>query len=283
MGTRGTSTTGLTFTVQEDTLVTTLSSANKTEVSFDGVFVKVLPSLTFSINMSNKRPIELLMELKDKFSSILLFSGSESFDTVVKDIAQTFDSGVRQTSVRKAYAKYFYETLVSRNTRSLTRDNSFNETALIVTDLLAWYFIRRAVHIYVVCAIMDKVQNSSLTARESTSTTYIPSNPLSTSVVNMVDDEAKKKSEMLSQQLAKLQQDVTQGGIDKISLQASLSSIEQSKNDLETKVQELQATIVSQFNEITRLRNELNGFKELLLNSTSMIFKIDEVPTLSAT
>jgi hypothetical protein len=274
MGTRGISTTSLSFVVQGDTLVTSLSSANKTEVSFDGVFVKVIPSLTFSINMTNKRPIELLMELKDKFSTILLFSGSETFDTVVKDIAQTFDSGVRQTSVRKAYAKYFYETLVSRNTRSLTRDGSFNETALIVTDLLAWYFIRRAVHIYVVCAIMDKVQNSTGTSREPASVAYIPS--------TSVDDDAKRKSEMLSQQLAKLQQDITQGGIDKTSLQASLSSIEQSKNDLQGKVDELQATVASQLNEIARLRNELNGFKELLLNSTSMIFKIDEVPALSA-
>jgi hypothetical protein len=280
MGTRGVSTTSLSFVVQGDTLVTSIASGNKAEVNFDGVFVKVLPSLTFSINMTNKRPIELLMELKDKFSSLLLFAGSETFDNVVRDIAQTFDSGVRQTSVRKAYAKYFYETLVSRNTRALTRDGSFNETALIVTDLMAWYFIRRAVHIYVVCAIMDKVQNSSLSSRTPASLTYVPSsNPQSTIVV---DDETKIKSEMLSQQLAKLQQDITQGGIDKTSLQASLSTIEQSKNDLQTKVDELQATVVSQFNEIARLRNELNGFKELLLNSTSMIFKIDEVPTLSS-
>lgn len=276
MGTRGVSTTSLSFMVQGDTLVASLSSGNKAEVSFDGAFVKVLPSLSFSISMVNKRPIELLMELKDKFSSILLFAGSETFDTVVRDIAQTFDSGVRQTSVRKAYAKYFYETLVSRNTRSLTRDGSFGETALIVTDLLAWYFIRRAVHIYVVCAIMDKVQNSTVSTSQPAA--YVPSIPPSV----IVDDETKRKAELLSQQLAKLQQDVTQGGIDKTSLQASLSSIEQSKNDLQTKVDELQATVASQYNEITRLRNELNGFKELLLNSTSMIFKIDEVPALSA-
>lgn len=274
MGTRGVSTTSLSFVVQGDTLVTSFASGNKAEVNFDGVFVKILPSLSFSINMSDKRPIELLMELKDKFSAILLFSGSEPFDNVVRDIAQTFDSGVRQTSVRKAYAKYFYETLVSRNTRSLTRDGSFSETALIVTDLLAWYFIRRAVHIYVVCAIMDKVQNSTFTPTQPASVAYIPS--------ISVDDETKRKSEMLSQQLAKLQQDVTQEGIDKTSLQASLSSIEQSKNDLQAKVDELQATVASQYNEIARLRNELNGFKELLLNSTSMIFKIDEVPALSA-
>jgi hypothetical protein len=279
MGTRGVSTTSLSFVVQGDTLVTSIASGNKAEVNFDGVFVKVLPSLTFSINMTNKRPIELLIELKDKFSSLLLFAGSETFDNVVRDIAQTFDSGVRQTSVRKAYAKYFYETLVSRNTRALTRDGSFNETALIVTDLMAWYFIRRAVHIYVVCAIMDKVQNSSLPSRNPASMTYIPPNPQSTIVV---DDDTKRKSEMLSQQLAKLQQDITKEGIDKTSLQASLSSIEQSKNDLQTKVDELQATVASQYNEIARLRNELNGFKELLLNSTSMIFKIDEVPALSA-
>lgn len=276
MGTRGVSTTSLSFMVQGDTLVASLSSGNKAEVSFDGAFVKVLPSLSFSISMVNKRPIELLMELKDKFSSILLFAGSETFDTVVRDIAQTFDSGVRQTSIRKAYAKYFYETLVSRNTRSLTRDGSFGETALIVTDLLAWYFIRRAVHIYVVCAIMDKVQNSTVSTSQPAA--YVPSIPPSV----IVDDETKRKAELLSQQLAKLQQDVTQGGIDKTSLQASLSSIEQSKNDLQTKVDELQATVASQYNEIARLRNELNGFKELLLNSTSMIFKIDEVPALSA-
>lgn len=278
MATRGVGTTNLSFMVQGDTLVTSLSSGNKAEVNFDGVFVKILPSVTFSISMVNKRPIELLMELKDKFSSILLFAGNETFDTVVKDIAQTFDSGVRQTSVRKAYAKYFYETLVSRNTRSLTRDGSFGETALIVTDLLAWYFIRRAVHIYVVCAIMDKVQNSTFTPTQPAqpaSVAYIPS--------TSVDEETKRKSEMLSQQLAKLQQDVTQGGIDKTSLQATLSSIEQSKNDLQAKVDELQATVASQYNEIARLRNELNGFKELLLNSTSMIFKIDEVPALSST
>jgi hypothetical protein len=278
MGTRSVSTTSLSFVVQGDTLVTSLSSANKTEVSFDGVFVKVLPSLTFSINMSNKRPIELLMELKDKFSSILLFSGSETFDNVVRDIAQTFDSGVRQTSVRKAYAKYFYETLVSRNTRTLTRDGSFSETALIVTDLMAWYFIRRAVHIYVVCAIMDKVQSSTTLPSATQPVAY--ASPMQASVI--VDDETKRKSEILSQQLAKLQQDITKEGIDKTSLQASLSSIEQSKNDLQTKVDELQATVASQYNEIARLRNELNGFKELLLNSTSMIFKIDEVPALSS-
>lgn len=278
MATRGVGTTNLSFMIQGDTLVTSISSGNKAEVSFDGVFVKILPSVTFSISMTNKRPIELLMELKDKFSSILLFAGNETFDTVVKDIAQTFDSGVRQTSVRKAYAKYFYETLVSRNTRSLTRDGSFSETALIVTDLLAWYFIRRAVHIYVVCAIMDKVQNSTFTSTQ-------PAQPASVAYIQStsVDEETKRKSEMLSQQLAKLQQDVTQGGIDKTSLQASLSSIEQSKNDLQAKVDELQATVASQYNEIARLRNELNGFKELLLNSTSMIFKIDEVPALSST
>lgn len=281
MATRGVGTTNLSFMIQGDTLVTSISSGNKAEVSFDGVFVKILPSVTFSISMTNKRPIELLMELKDKFSSILLFAGNETFDTVVKDIAQTFDSGVRQTSVRKAYAKYFYETLVSRNTRSLTRDGSFSETALIVTDLLAWYFIRRAVHIYVVCAIMDKVQNSTFTSTQPAQ----PAQPASVAYIPSpsIDEETKRKSEMLSQQLAKLQQDVTQGGIDKTSLQATLSSIEQSKNDLQAKVDELQATVASQYNEIARLRNELNGFKELLLNSTSMIFKIDEVPALSST
>lgn len=272
--------TSLVFSMQgEYLLVTTTNNSSKTDENFDGSFVRLLPKISFTVLIANRRPVEVLTELRDKFSTILLFHGGETFDGVVADISATFNSGnVRDTGVRKAYAKYFYETLIKRNSSSLVRDGDIKETALIVTELLSWYFIRRAVHIYVVCTILDKVKTATVASSPSSSF----ASPVVITSPPVVSEEAKKRVAELEATLRNVQAQLARSGVttaEGAQLQASLqASIANMQTAMEEREQQLQAC--SEENQ--RLREQLNNFKELLLTSTSMIFRMDEIPNLSA-
>jgi hypothetical protein len=279
MGSRSASTL-LNFTVQDNVLVVNIQSGTKTSESYDGSMVSLLPKTSFSVNMMNRKPIEILNELKERFTNGLLFSGRETFDVVVRDIANTFNTGVRETTARKGYARYFYELFIYRDSSSLKGVSGPSETALIVTELVSWYFIRRAVHIYVVCTILDRVRGLSESASASTSkSSYV------------VDEDSKRKSEIfaakvdelenrLKAQQADMLSKLSSGTLDKAKIEAAQLEMGTTTAELGRKLNEAKEQYNACEKERLRLREELDNFKELLLSSTSMIFKIDEIPNL---
>jgi hypothetical protein len=284
--------TQLVFTVVESDLVVNVVAGGKQDVLYEGATIKLLPSGQLRVSMVNKRPIEILSELRDMFSALFLFGGSERFDTVVQDIAQNFQTGnVRDTALRKGYAKYFYEMFIYRNSKALVRDGGFKETALIVTELLSWYFIRRAVHIYVVCTILDKVKGLSSASGASGASGASAASTLPPTIVmpNTIDQEAQKKAEefraqaqALQQQLSNVQQQLLASNASKPQITAELNNLQNTIAGMTQTLANTQAELQAcqQRNQV--LATELANFKELLLSSTSMIFKMDEIPNLPA-
>lgn len=277
----------LVFTVQGDNLVVEVMPSSKGTVGqvVDGITVNFLNPTKFGVSMANKRPIQILSDLKDQFSNLLIFGGQERFDDVVRDIAQKFTTGdVSNTTMRKGYAKYFYETLINRNTKALVRDGGLKETALIVTELLSWYFIRRAVHIYVVCTILDKVKGMSQAAAATSASTYqviAPTAPASAPASSMANAEAAKKNvEALQKQLSNVQSQLLSSGADKTTITAQLAAMQNTITDMTAQMTAKDNQLLACQEQNNRLATELENFKELLLSSTSMIFKMDEIPNL---
>lgn len=263
----------LVFSIQGDDLLVNINPSNKTAENFDGTILKLLPQSSFAVKIGNRRPIEVLTELRDKLSSIVLFNGNESFDSVVRDIAQNFNTGnVRDTTLRKAYAKYFYETFTKRNSTALTRDGGIKETGLIVTELLSWYFIRRAVHIYVVCAILDRVNRAT---EQSISVSGQSTPPVFTTTIS---EDTKNKIANLEKKVIDMTGQLSQSQLAPAQISMLQSQLEEFKKEMIDK--EVQLKKCQDHN--NQLAQELANFKELLLSSTSMIFKMEEIPNLAS-
>jgi hypothetical protein len=221
-------------------------------------------------------PLDLLKAIQIKFSNTFRF-GNKAFDEIVKSTMDIFNGSVsfdksvlKEIKMRKLYARYYYSILKNRNITNLDNSSDTKKTVRIVVELVSWWFIRRFVHIYVVCACLEKLYETSSVSSpsgSSTQTQFMYSSTPTPSNSSTISEEALNKMKAdFELKLAKQN-----------SNSAKTADV---VNDLQKQYNDALAIIAQKDAEISKQKQDLDNLKDLLLNSTSMIFQMDElVPT----
>ncbi len=241
--------------------------------------VDVVPVQSVTLKYDMRRPlVETLKGLQDDLSRLLVVSypngEKESFDSTVMGMISGIDTSSSTVSkdffdkikVRKAYARYYYDMF---RKRTIEYDEAKNKDAVILTSLASYYFMKRLVHVFVMCTIYEKISTASVSSNASTNgqPIIIQSN----SSASSGDFAAERKA--FEAKIANLEASIKN--------ESSLTESSNEKlNEMEAKYKELldnaQAKMVS-------LEGQVNNYRELLLKSTTMIFKLDEIPNVLST
>jgi hypothetical protein len=210
-------------------------------------------------------------------------------------------------SLRKSYAKYFYTVLKNKiyKTANTSTSNSVQtsdrkKTAQIIIELVNWFFMRRFVHVYVVCTCLEKLLQLAVAATNninvpSTSSTPQPqpinwsssssTTPLSgftsTSTTSGPTGTFQVSPAVVQQQISALDNQlnrlsVVSSGVSGLS-DAERASLTKALQDTKNTLFEQQKDNTRLVQELANSRKELDNLRELLLSSTSMIFKMDEL------
>ena len=202
---------------------------------------------------TDKAPVVFLQEIQTELSRYFVFEGGKTLDTIVEDIivnlsVRKFD--LKTISSIKGYAKYFYRLWNDKDKGGLSsRDtDEIRQTTSIVIDMLSWWYIRRLVHVYVICAILEEVYKSTNTQSHAYPLGS-PSPPLAPPPTPLPTT-------------------------------TDMSTLLNSYRTLEIDYKTLYDSVAEKDAKIAMLQKKLDDFKELLIHSTSMIFKIEEVPNM---
>ncbi len=270
-----------------------------------------MPSLPTGSNSTNfitidltdgqipKARLTVLQEIQSKLSYIFIFEGGKTLDQIVKEMITTIGTQNMTSNVSndnfariKERAKLYYRMWDNKEKSGLSSTddtNEYRQNASIVIDILSWWFIRRLLHVYVVCAILQKIQKTPTPPQTTFYTSHAPTSytpytpyvyPSSSSssssssspiepqplVVYTKDPEFETLKQKYNKNVSNLESDKTQ-------LQNDIKVLIDKHSQLELDNQQLQAN-----NEY--LAQRLEDFKQLLVHSTSMMFKLDEVPNI---
>lgn len=227
------------------------------------------------VSIENKSPLNVLNDVQTVLLYEFLFEGGKTLDQLVDDlIVKMGERKFSKSSISsiKQTAKDYYRIWINKNKSGLTNtDADYNrQTASIIIDMLSWWFIRRLVHVYVVCAILEGVYTTTQSYDVGVSKSYssIPEYTLDTR-----NDEVESLKQKYNTNVSALQMDKSQLAQDLQSLLANYTKLEK---DYQTHYAEK----IAKEQEVKQLTGQLKEFKELLLHSTSMIFKIEEVPNM---
>ena len=308
--------TTLTFLYENDNIIITIQSKQQV-VQVDQREISTIPTnqtKTYSLNANV--PLTVMTTMIADFKDLFKFA-NVTIDKVVEETMSVFNNfdklektakvtAMNIVSLRKSYAKYFYITLKNKTYKfnNTTNSNSIQssdrkKTAQIIIELVNWYFIRRFVHIYVVCTCLEKLLQLSVVAtnnisvvQPSTSSTPQPqafnlsSSSPSAPSVGFASTAGPSGTFQVPPVVVQQQISALDNQINRLSVVSSSGS---SMSDLErstlTKaLQDTKNTLLEQQKEQARLvqelsdsRKELDNIRELLLSSTSMIFKMDEL------
>jgi hypothetical protein len=265
-----------------DNLVVQFESVGTSE-TIDNKIVRYIQNQTISVPVGRGvKPVDALNELKFKLLNVLNFDG-ESFDDAVTSTMRNLSmENIDSDKIRsrKYYARYFY-TLFMNRTKTDLENNKANDSAklgLILIELISWWFIRRAVHVFVVSAILERVGVKDNAVKPSMN--FQVGLPISASTGNVSAKDCKVEVELITKQfneeLAKLKNEKSLSNSSSVVIAKQFSEIETKYNDLEN--------IVKLRNDrVIELETQLDNYKQLLLESTSMIFKLDEIPNIIQT
>jgi hypothetical protein len=223
-----------------------------------------------------KQPlVSLLKSMQERLADILTIyheSGErETFDTAVVSIINGIENSsssitsdfLSKMMVRKAYARYYYEMF---SDRIVTLDREKNKDEFILTSLVSYYFVKRLVHVFVMCTIYEKISSATVSPSGSTTSVIISSN---TRPAEPAADFTAERN-ILEAKVA--------------SLEASIRSAETLSSSSSDKMKEIEALnrglLDNAQEKIRSLENQVNNYRELLLKSTTMIFKLDEIPNV---
>lgn len=216
---------------------------------------------SFTVSLASKSPLNVLQEIQQQLNMLFTLNGKTLDEVVEKLIVNMAGQKFDQNSLTriKDDAKYYYKVWSNKDKSGLTNsDTDYNhQTASIVIDMLSWWYIRRLVHIYVVCAILEEVYKHTGTTYTFGNFASPYTNSYSVNVNKAVEIEDLKRK--YNEQLDTLNADKQEIKNDFNKLVASYENLRYQNKDLYKKLEE---------------------FRELLLHSTSMIFKIEEVPNM---
>lgn len=310
--------TTITFLYENDNIILSITSKEPVilvdQRQISTISTSALTNKTY--NLSNTAPLAVMTTMLRDFKEIFKFA-NVSLDQVVEETMNIFNNidkfdrsqkvnALSVVSLRKSYAKYFYTVLKNKvyNTATSVGGNSVQtsdrkKTAQIIIELVNWYFIRRFVHIYVVCACLEKLLQLAVVASNniaSTSSSGVPqpqpvnlsgfpgtpgfsSAPMAVASVGTF----QVPPVVVQQQLSAL--DTQLNRINVVSSSGSESTMTNAENaSLAKTLQDTKDTLIAQqqYNvnltkQLDDARKELDNLRELLLSSTSMIFKMDEL------
>ena len=257
------------FDFKPNILTIKLVSSN-IETIYEGKYqVKRLEDETLEYDLSNKSLVETLKQMQQDLSDKLKIyypSGQvETFDQAVKSMINGLGSSVapnvlEDIGVKKAYAKYYYEMFKEKIIKI-----DENSDALILSNLISYYFIKRLVHVFVMCTIYQKV---------SVPITSTTGNVLSRTPIVINNNE---QSNVFTAERNALQAKI-------LELEAAKKTTENTSTDSLDNMKKINTLNTALLNkaeeEIESLKNQVNSYRELLLQSTTMIFKLDELPNV---
>jgi hypothetical protein len=233
--------------------------------------------LSKNILLEGKTPKQLLEDIQRQLEYVFVFDGARTLDKVVEDIIVNMN--IRNTNLPsissiKDTAKLYYRIWDKKTKRGLTNNDTDykRQTVSIVIDMLSWWYVRRLVHVYVVCAILEQVQN---TTTSLTNRAVIPDYRYNgfKGYPDTINNEIESLKLKYNTNVSVLQ-------TDKAQLAQDFQKLLQSYKQLETDYQNMHANEFAKDKHIEDLTQKLDEFRELLLHSTSMIFKIEEVPNM---
>jgi hypothetical protein len=317
--------TTLTFSYENDNIIITIQS-KQAIVEVDKRDISTIPisaertyparlSKTYSLNADV--PLTVMRTMIDDFKELFRFANI-ALDQVVKETMSLFNdfdkldrtakvTAMNVVSLRKSYAKYFYTVLknkttsINTNASNSVQTSDRKKTAQIIIELVNWFFMRRFVHIYVVCTCLEKLLQLAVVAsnniggiQPSTTTTPQPQ-PINWSSSSTPPPNGFSLSSSTTGQTGTFQvtPKVVQQQISALDSQLNRLNIVSSSGSgmsdserasLTTALQDTRNTLIDQQNQNAMLaqdlansRKELDNLRELLLSSTSMIFKMDEL------
>lgn len=243
-----------------------------------GVDVVPIPSITLKYDM--QRPlVETLKAMQEDMSKMLQVyypnGEKETFDSTVVSMINGIDTAsttvskdfIDKLKVRKAYSRYYYDMF---RKRTVEYDESKNKDAIILTSLVSYYFMKRLVHVFVMCTIYEKISNMTISGNASSQQPIIINNTTSTNSASSSDFAAERQA--LEAKIANLEAGIKN--------ESTLSeSANQKLNDMEANYKQL---LDNAQQKIVNMEAQVNNYRELLLKSTTMIFKLDEIPNVLA-
>lgn len=229
---------------------------------------------TFSLNVKDTTPIQLLTALQDSFKDLIQFDQNQRLDTAVSDTMVMIGNLSKNANIldldvvrrNKTFAKFYYKAFISKDYRGIENStNPMKETVKIVIDLFTWWYIRRLVHIFVVFTIIESLSNPLVSMKQNPVPQVISPTSDDTNVLNKLKIELASLQDIIYNQSTVID--------DK---NKSILSLQALKAD----VDKLSDEIVKKDKELSEWKTNYDNLKELLIHSTSMIFKFDEVPNL---
>jgi hypothetical protein len=263
-----------------DNLVIEFQSNGTSEI-VDNKTIKYIPNRVISVFVGKGvKPVDALNEVKSKLLEILIIDG-DSFDSVVAATMRNLSmENIESDKVktRKNYAKYFYTMFMNRNKTDLERNSSDSgKLALILIELISWWFIRRAVHVFVVSTILERVGVKDNTIKPTMNFQVGPSISAPSTSNSTSARDCKAEVDLITAQfnaeLAKLKNE-------KSAANSSSVVVTKQFTEIETKYKDLEALVNVRNDRVAELEIQLDNYKQLLLESTSMIFKMDEIPNM---
>jgi hypothetical protein len=245
-----------------------------------------------SISLYNKAPLDVLKELESMLSYYFVFEDRKPLDKVVENMINNLGPRKidwKSISTIKIYAKYFYQIWLNKDKTGLTNnDQDYNrQTASIIIDILSWWYTRRLVHIYVICVILEAVHgntqsqaqapvlNMNINMNNTATTSHvIPTYaPVPTPYFTPNTDVETLKT--------RYESNVPDFDANKAQLQADVNKLLKEYEILQTEYQGIYTNALTKDKIIADLEKKMKELKELLLHSTTMIFKIEEIPILT--
>jgi hypothetical protein len=208
----------------------------------------------------NDTPMRIIKSLQTFFEDKFMF-GKENFNQVVSDClnyAQSLLPGQDKliAKERKDYAREYYSIFKLKTVSNRVGNVELQDKVKIIVNVISYIFIRRLMHIFIVSNIVEHTTlNNTITPIPSTSTTGEDKYEL---------ENIKTK---LEAQIASLQ-----------SQAASSSTINKDTlTELKKECEILTKSLLEKNNKIAELKALLESYKELLLDSTQLIFKMDDI------
>jgi len=253
------------FTSDKNILTIQLVSSN-TEIIHYGTQINRLKDEKLEYDLNNKSLVETLknmqQNLSDRFKIYYPNGRTETFDEAVQGMINGLGSSVAPSflddiKVKKAYAKYYYEMFKQK----LLQIEEKHSDALILSSLVSYYFIKRLVHVFVMCTIYQKVSLPAISTGNSLTGTPI--------VISNDNDFTAERNALQAKIVA---------------LEAAMKNSENTSSaslNTMTEINTLNTALLNKAEEkIKILENQVNNYRELLLKSTTMIFKLDEIPNV---
>lgn len=250
------------FTPNSNKLSIELASSD-TEIILYGKQIRRLESAKLEYELKASL-VTALKGMQDDLSQRLRVyypSGkSETFDEAVLSLINGLGSSqnLDDILVKKAYARYYYDMFKNKMISIQEKDSD----ALIMTGLVSYYFMKRLVHVFVMCTIYQKVSVPSSSASSVSGSTPI--------IINEQSNDFTSERNIYEAKL--------------LALQTAIKNSETSSDASSEKLNEMNALNTELLNraeqKIKALELQANNYRELLLKSTTMIFKLDEIPNV---